>query len=282
MKILLKAIFSLGIVLFILGCCEFLAWTQMRHNIYDGDSGYFWHLKPNLDQQIANGSHPFQLTTNSLGFRDTELTSKPVWLFLGCSTTLGWGVEQEDTFLHLLQQEIGDTIDIVNAGQPGWSSVQVLHDISRLQSLNPTLVVIGLGVRDAQRSFVEDKYATPTPWLFRRNIFQWLQQIKGQSAGNSSKGTVEPPTFRVLPDDFQQNLSMIVKAFPKADVLLYQFPQVTYSPDHALVLEEMDALQPPAFTAEAFFVDDPIHLNPQGHRQLANWLMDALKVSTQD
>lgn len=282
MKRLLKAIFSLGIVLFVLGCCELFAWTQMRHNIYDGDSGYFWHLKPDLDQRIANGSHPFQLTTNSLGFRDTELTSKPVWLFLGCSTTLGWGVEQEDTFLHLLQQEVGDTIDVVNAGQPGWSSVQVLHDIPRLQSLNPTRVIIGLGVRDAQRSFIEDKYATPTPWLFRRNLFLWLQQIKGQSAGNPSKGTVEPPTFRVLPDDFQQNLSTIIKAFPTAEVFLYQFPQVTYSADHALVLQKIGALQTPTFTTEDFFDDDPIHLNPQGHQQLANWLVDTLKVSKSD
>ena len=260
-------------VMFLLGLLEFVAWTQLQANIYDGDTAYSWMLKPNLDQQIDNGLHVFNLETNDLGFRDEPLDTRDRWLFLGCSTTLGWGVELEDTFLFDVQQQI-PSVDIINGGQPGWSTAQALLNLESFQSLNPTRVFVGLGVRDAQKSMKADKDATPSPWLVRTYTFLWLQQIKETQSGPLME--ITPNRFRVSPSDYSKALSDIVHAFPDAKVVLYEFPQTDFSTEHAKVLQEIGALKPSKFPNTDFFKDDPIHLNVMGHQRLADWFMTIL------
>ena len=276
MIILRKSLFSMLLVLFLLSLLEFVAWSQLKANIYDGDTAYFWKLKPNLDQQIDNGSHPFHLHTNDLGFRDEPLDDRERWLFLGCSTTLGWGVDVEDTFLFDLQQQI-PLVDVINGGQPGWSTAQVLLNIQSFKSLSPTHVFIGLGVRDAQLSVKADKDAVPSPWLLQTHTFMWLQQLKSTQSDASVQTT--PSQFRVSPVDYSEALSKISEAFPESKVVLYEFPQVEFSVEHANVLMEMGALKPSQFPRTAFFTDDAIHLNAAGHNLLADWFMTTVVTS---
>ena len=92
MKILQKLLLSLLISISLFGLIELFAWSQIADDIYSGDPSYFWKLKPNLNRKLKNGSHPFHLQTNQVGFRDTSWDESERWLFLGCSTTLGWGL----------------------------------------------------------------------------------------------------------------------------------------------------------------------------------------------
>lgn len=277
-KLLMSVLLSLCMLLFF----EFLAWSQLEEDIYIGDPAYFWKLKPNLNRNIENGSHPFTLQTNSDGFRDDEWGNGERWLFLGCSTTLGWGVDDSESFVRQLDLHF-DSVDVMNGGQPGWSTQQVLHNIEEFKSFVPTRVFVGLGVRDAQVSVREDKDAQPSPWIARLHLFTWLNHLKRKSTSkgidtDDVQNTMNSTTHRVSPDDFVTALTMIENAFPEASVVFYEFPQLEFSPAHATVLSEVGAWKPEPFESSDFFQDDPIHLTVQGHQKLTTWFKQRLSL----
>lgn len=282
MKNLQKLLMSLFLSLCILSCFELFAWSQLEDDIYTGDPAYFWKLKPNLNRRIENGPHPFTLRTNADGFRDEEWSNAERWLFLGCSTTLGWGVDYGDGFVRQLDLHF-DAVDVMNGGQPGWSTQQVLHNIDEFTSFSPTKVFVGLGVRDAQVSDHADKDAQPSPWIATLHLFRWLKQIQTKSKPKGTEGVGLEKTVhqqstehRVSPTDFQSALTVIQRSFPEADVVFYQFPQQNFSPAHSAVLAEMKAWKPEPFEQGDFFPDDPIHLTTVGHQKLADWFVQRL------
>ena len=277
MKILQKLLMSALLSVVILCCLEFMAWTQLYDDIYAGDPAYFWKLKPKLNRQIDNDHHPFHLETNEHGYRDDSWGDGERWLFLGCSTTLGWGVEREEGFVAILDSHYS-TVDVMNGGQPGWSSWQVLLNIEEFQSFQPTKVFVGLGVRDAQSSSREDKTAKPSPWIAQTNLFTYLQQLKSQSSSTSSSLTSTSQQYRVMPSDFKDALVEIQRSFPSATIQLYEFPQVDFSPQHSAVLAEMQAWKIRGLSETDFFEDDPIHLTPEGHDKLAAWFIQHIEV----
>ena len=282
MKNLQKLLMSLMLSICILSCSELFAWSQLQDDIYIGDSAYFWKLKPNLNRTINNDSHPFILQTNSSGFRDEELQDGERWLFIGCSTTLGWGVDYTEGFVRQLDLHFED-VDIVNGGQPGWSTQQVLYNIEEFKSLSPTKVFIGLGVRDAQVSVRPDKDAEPSPWIAKLHLFRWLQYLKTQSK-TQPDATVDTPNqspvgHRVSPEDFLVSLQTIQQSFPQSDVVFYEFPQLNFSVEHSSVLAQMGAWKPSSFDQRDFFSDDPIHLTINGHQKLKDWFVERLSAT---
>ena len=285
MKNLQKLLMSLTLSICILSCFELFAWSQLQDDIYTGDSGYFWKLKPNLNRTISNGSHPFTLQTNSVGFRDEELEDGERWLFIGCSTTLGWGVDYTEGFVRQLDLHF-ENVDIVNGGQPGWSTQQVLYNIEQFKSLSPTKVFVGLGVRDAQVSVRPDKDARPSSWIANLHLFRWLQYLKTQSK-TQAETTVDapnistnvPPSHRVSPEDFLVSLQTIQQSFPQSEVVFYEFPQLKFSSEHSAVLTQMEAWKPGSFDQRDFFSDDPIHLTINGHQKLKDWFIERLSVA---
>ena len=281
MKILQKLLLSLFISISIFALIELLMWSQIKDDIYTGDPAYFWKLKPNLSLEIENGLHPFSLQTNRDGFRDASWGDGERWLFLGCSTTLGWGVAQTDGFVDLLDQHF-DSVDVINGGQPGWSTQQVLQNIEEFKSFSPTKVFVGLGVRDAQLSIRADKDARPSPWIVNLNIFKWLQMKKRSQTGTRTVGEKSNDRMvnvhRVSPADFLTSLLHIQQAFPDADVTFYQFPQLDFSLDHAAVLSQVNAWKTDPFDQTDFFEDDPIHLTVSGHKRLAEWFIQRIET----
>jgi hypothetical protein len=96
---------------------------------YDPDSPRLFRLRPG--QTLAMRGHGFR--TDSRGLRGPErATPKPEGtkrlLFLGDSVVLGWGVAEEDTFVHLVERELsqrtGERWETVNAGH-------LLHDTTQ-------------------------------------------------------------------------------------------------------------------------------------------------------
>jgi lysophospholipase L1-like esterase len=70
-----------------------------------------------------------RIRTNRLGMRGPEIAErKPEgvkrYLFLGDSVTFGVGMEEEETFLGLLNDRLGNKIEVWNAGVVGYNSIQ--------------------------------------------------------------------------------------------------------------------------------------------------------------
>jgi hypothetical protein len=100
-------------------------------------------------------------TINSLGLRGEEVSAqKPAGTYrilgIGDSFTLGYGVKDDDTFLHRLQTQLNAQradqrrFEVLNAGVGGYNTRdEVLYLEHRWQALNPDLVLIVFYVNDA-------------------------------------------------------------------------------------------------------------------------------------
>jgi hypothetical protein len=242
--------------------------------LYDGDPASVWWLKPGLERDLP-GPAPdsrFQLRTNELGLRgDPPPADGPWTLALGCSTTLGWGVEEDEAWPAQLQAILGEPV--VNGGQPGWSTHQALAVADRWLALGPTRVILGFLVRDAQRALQPDHYARPTPWIWRTHLVRLIAGLMGRREGALPGGSMR----RVPVNRYVDNLHRLEGAAAPAEVWLLAFPQREPSWEYRAALErDFAPLIAPTLPEQAFFEDDPIHLNPEGHRLLAQAVARAL------
>ena len=106
--------------------------------------------------------------------RDTT----PVVLFLGTSLTAGLGLEEEQAYPALLQQEIdsaGLHFRVANAGVSGETSAGGLRRLDWLLNQNVAVLVLELGANDALRG--QDLEAT------RRNLQQIMDQTRKRHPG---------------------------------------------------------------------------------------------------
>lgn len=121
-----------------------------------------YQLPPNITAYYQTDEYRFRVTTNSLGFRGSELNNDATIriLTIGDSTTYGWGVNQDDSWPELTKQRLGKKASIVNASLPGDSPDQyLLRAMTLIPQLKPNIVLIGFSEADdvAQIRF------TPTP-----------------------------------------------------------------------------------------------------------------------
>ena len=270
MQALRKIFLTLIVTLMFFGIIELIAWGYLstKPNIYQGDVGYFWSLRPNIAQKVEQEEYSFQLETNELGFRDEKLdeSSSERWLFMGCSTTLGWGVEQEKGFVSLLDRHFDD-IDVINGGQPGWTTQQALMGIERFKEVHPARVFIGFGVRDSQLSSREDRDARPSPWILSLNTLKILIKMLPKKEQTGDKR-------RVSESHFERNLRLLKKAFsPQTEVFFYAFPQLERETEYEKIVQNLGGIIPTGFQGGDFFDKDTIHLNQQGNQKLAEWFI---------
>jgi hypothetical protein len=244
--------------------------------LYDGDPASVWWLKPGLERELP-GPDPgstFLLRTNALGLRGELPPPEGPWtLALGCSTTLGWGVQAEEAWPSLLEERLGEPV--VNGGQPGWSTHQAAAAAGRWLELGPSRVILGYLVRDAQLAPQPDHLARPTPWIHRTRIARGLIALRPRRGGAPSGGT-QP---RVPVERYVQNLELLVERARPAEVWLLAFPQREPSLPYRAALEaRSEPLIAPVMPHQAFFERDPIHLTPEGHRLLARAVAGVLRV----
>ncbi|MCB9872108.1 MAG: SGNH/GDSL hydrolase family protein [Planctomycetes bacterium] len=95
---------------------------------------------------------------------------------LGGSTTYGWGVRGDHrmSFPALLGQKLAAArppIRVINAGTPGWTSLEVLIDFeTRILDLAPDVVLVYLGINDVMPRVVwppEEYHSDLSGWLRR-------------------------------------------------------------------------------------------------------------------
>jgi lysophospholipase L1-like esterase len=110
------------------------------------------------------------VSINSHGLRDREYSeAKPAGVYrimmLGDSTTLGWGVRQEDTAAKFLERKLNanpppgyNKVEVLNAGVGNYDTVQeVTYYETRGRAFHPDLVILVFFINDPEPVPVEKK-----------------------------------------------------------------------------------------------------------------------------
>ena len=130
----------------------------------------FWQVDPNLDHFAMSHREEattFPVSTNADGLRPPEhpRARRPGTrrlMAMGCSTTFGWGVADDQTYparLQALAQAAGHSgVEVINAGQPGYTSFQGRWLWGRtLAAYRPDVVLLGFVVQDARNAAYSDR-----------------------------------------------------------------------------------------------------------------------------
>ena len=126
-----------------------------------------WQTTPNINARRMRGSrepHDFVLSTNADGLRTkVPRARKPDTkrvVLMGDSNIFGWGLNDGQTMAAqtgIILQQAGLQVEIINAGQPGYSTAQVSwlfeHTVAQYQ---PDLTVVFLSMHDHNRVLVSD------------------------------------------------------------------------------------------------------------------------------
>jgi hypothetical protein len=111
-------------------------------------------------------AHSFQVNSDANGLRaSTHTVKKPDGVFrillLGCSTTFGWGVADADSLPAQLERSLKKSgygnVEVINGGQPGYSSFQGRRFYSEVAAqYEPDLVFLGFLIQDSRKVAYSD------------------------------------------------------------------------------------------------------------------------------
>jgi lysophospholipase L1-like esterase len=274
---LVRAAISAFLTIIVFGFIEVTLGVAGGHwsALYTGDPGYDWRVRPGLNlgavPHLEEGS-TFSVQTNEYGMRDEPIPTTGPWvLALGCSTTFGWGVEHERVWTEILETDLG--IPVVNAGVPGHSSQQGLRLAKELMALKPDVVIVGWGLRDGQHTVVPDADRSPTRFPRDTRLYRLL----AGKLSSAQKGT----TPRVGASQFRENLNEIaqVASSEGIGVLLLDMTARSDTPTHGRQLKTLGLpVVVPQLAEEHYFRHDPIHLNDNGNRVLADQLLNPIRA----
>ena len=231
-----KFVFALLPVAILLGTSEvglrLLGWPEVTKAFEHNEP--FWIVDPDLknhEMPHNEESTSFKVSTNSDGLRTSIEMTDPAKslriMTLGCSTTFGWGVGDQETYPSRLQVYLNESgyenIEVINAGQPGYTSFQGdwLWD-SVLKNYQPDIVLIGYIVQDARKAAYSDKSQAILQGdnrflkdnvLYRSKSFLALRygmgKVQIQAKERSSQD--EGGAFRVPPEDYVDNLRSLIR-----------------------------------------------------------------------
>ena len=144
--------------------------------------GWRMHLNAqNHSLTDPQNDNTFVVNTNSDGLRTSIQRDKPPQLMrvaiMGDSTVFGWGVDDPDTMGVQLQEKLKasnpmgkDEVEVLNAGQPGYSTVQVFKIFEdTVQHYKPDWTIVF-------PSFHDDRPALVSDWEMLRHI-KWSRVL---------------------------------------------------------------------------------------------------------
>lgn len=148
-------------------------------DVFARDSELFWRLRPNqtITSRFFEG-HTYRI--NSLGFRGdpiAETPTRPRILLLGNSCMFGWGVADSQTIAGRIEQQLDGGFEAINAGVPGYSSLQGRRLLeTRLTGLRPQVIAIMFGWNDQWAA------AEQIPDKDQQFAAQWVLEIQNTLA----------------------------------------------------------------------------------------------------
>ncbi len=314
-----KLLFSAVTTVVVLGAAELglttAGWPQptgrFKHN------EVYWVSDPSLQRSPLDHSEmgtTFPVTTDENGLRAPihDVDKKPGVrriMTLGCSTTFGWGVADDETYPaqleHLALAAGRSNIEVINGGQPGYTSFQGLWLWDEvLRDYSPDVVLVGYVVQDARKAAYSDRSQAilqrdhrflKDNLLHRSRIYLALRslvggvQVEAKEVGPNDAGGV----YRVPPEDYVDHIRRFVAEIRGvgATPVLFGYPleRAGYTAQHrrilqaagdelgVLVLDPQDQMEQATHGAELYFPRDRGHANAAGNAMIARWVYDFLE-----
>jgi lysophospholipase L1-like esterase len=262
--------------------------------------------KPNFHKELGTS---FSVSTDANGLRPPHHgVDKPDGAFrimaMGCSTTYGWGVADADSYPAQLERilvEQGHDVQVINAGQPGYSTFQGMWLWDQaLADYDPDLVLLGFVVQDAREVAYSDKSQAlmqdnaeflKQNVLYKLNTYRLLKEMLG---GVQTQRKEQGQVFRVGPDEYVDNLRVLRAKIEanggQAAHFGYPLEVEGYTELHRQVLKlEAEAGGLPYFDPSPEIADavrqgqqlyfapkDPGHANAAGNRKIAELVAEWL------
>ena len=274
----------------------------------------FWVTDPDLKRKPfphKEEQKVFAVSSNTDGLRGVAVPKeKPEGthriMTLGCSTTFGWGVDDDASYPALLDGLITDEqTQVINGGQPGYTSFQGrwLWD-KTLKDYAPDVVLIGYVVQDARKAAYSDRSQAVLQGdhrylkdnvLYNSRVYLGLRSMLGgiQVSAKERPQNGQGGVYRVPPADFADNLRSLVASIQDigATPVLFGFPleREGYTKQHRRILKAAASelgvphldLQPQmeqaSRNARLYFERDRGHANAAGNAQIAAWVHAFMK-----
>jgi lysophospholipase L1-like esterase len=286
----------------------------------------YWLTDPSLvedptehkERSSAGEQVTFPISTDSSGLRwPIHEMSRPDNTFriltMGCSTTFGWGVADDQSYpaqLEALIHQSGHTdVEVINGGQPGYTSFQGLWLWDEvLRFYEPDLVLVGYVVQDARDAAYTDRSQAilegdvdfmKRNTLYKSKVYLALRSILGkvQIRLKECDRADQKCDQRVPTGDYAANLRSLVEKIQDvgATPVIFGYPLEVggYTNEHRLILraaaDELEVphleLQPEMEQAARaakeesvyfYFPEDPGHATADGNGWIAekvfSWL----------
>lgn len=287
-------------------------WPRAREFLHNE---VYWRVDPNLDQFPMSHKEKgtaFHVTTNSDGLRTAHSREnsgrRTRIMALGCSTTFGWGVADQETYPARLEQYFrrdGLDIEVINGGQPGYTTFQGLWLWKNvLRHYKPDLVIIGYIAQDGRDAAYSDKSQAilqadggvlKEPFLYRSKIYLAIECILQalQRRMNNGAGFDQLGEQRVPPEDYEDNLAAFVSGIRDidADVVFFSYPlyEWGHTIGHRAVLESVAddlhveyldgqmIMEKQSSRRRFYFAADDGHANAEGNDMIAQWVYAFLR-----
>lgn len=249
-------------------------------NLFQEGVGYRVRLIPHSTAQVKNTfslipadlKRRRTIVANSLGFRGPEVSPlKPPHTFriliFGDSSSFGWGVEQEESWSSLLQQELqkrypDTSIEVANFAIPGDSSAygRLLFD-TFAPEYQSDLIILGFGANDAKPVLTShtdqvDRFRnnstalTLRSWLRYSALFRGVERALAARPPASKKEVeslrAKPRIPAVTPIEYATNLAYMTERARELGnentLILTLCTPTNYSREARLVARRLDAL----------------------------------------
>lgn len=293
-----------------------LGWPGIQEGAQFAHSAIYWVTDPNLREEPMLHRElgvSFPVSSDEHGLRaPLHPVTPPAGSFrvmtMGCSTTFGWGVKDEETWpaqLERLLRERGHSqVEVINAGQPGYTSFQGLWLWDRaLAQYQPDLVMLGFVVQDARTAAFSDLsqaiLTREASFLQSNVLYSWrlylaMKVLTGQVTVRTKERQpgAQDGTYRVSEQEYLDNLRTLREKITAtgAQVMHFGMPLevVGYTEQHRRLLRlEAEAAQLPHFDpSEAvaqearqrtlYFPQDRGHPNAEGTAYIAALVADYL------
>lgn len=309
-----RLLFSLVPVVVLLGGTELglraAGWPDTDGSFTHND--VYWVTDPGLRSEAfphPEESTTFAVSTDGQGLRaPLHAVDRPGGthriMTLGCSTTFGWGVDDEESYPAVLERlaraDGKASTEVINGGQPGYTSFQGrwLWD-SVLDDYEPDVVLVGYVVQDARKAAYSDKSQAVLQqdarflkdhFLYRFRSYLGLRSLLGsvqtraKERGQGDEGGV----FRVPPEDYADNLRALVAEIADhgGQAVLFGYPleRSGYTADHRTILaaaaaelgvphlDLQDRMTEATRSQTLYFPNDRGHANADGNALIAKWV----------
>lgn len=199
------------------------------------------HLEAKFHKETGGS---FRVSTDANGLRaPLHGEEKPAGttrvMTLGCSTTFGWGVDDDASYparLEAILREDGHPVEVINGGQPGYTSFQGLWLWERtLRKYQPDIVIFGYIVQDSRTVAYSDKSQAllqknadflKSNLLYHSRLYLGVKEIVDRRRISAKERPTDGGSYRIVPDEYAENLRQFKANIEAvgAQMVLFGFP----------------------------------------------------------